>query len=68
MTTILVACRRCGREFTPDQRVIVAGAWRLCPGCRPQPSTEARCERCARILRAGPRTLCLGCATGAPAL
>ncbi len=32
--SILVICRHCGAEFEADRRVIVAGAWRLCPACR----------------------------------
>ncbi len=38
--SIITICRRCGAEFEADHRVIVAGAWRLCPACRdPAPPT-----------------------------
>jgi len=36
--SVIVVCRRCGREFAPDRRAILAGRWRLCPACRdPEP-------------------------------
>jgi hypothetical protein len=31
---VLTNCKRCGVEFVPDRRAIVAGSWRLCPDCR----------------------------------
>jgi uncharacterized OB-fold protein len=67
MTTIITTCRACGREYEPDRRAIVAGAWRLCPDCRAAGAPpETRCEHCGRPLRAGSRTICLGCLTGSP--
>ena len=60
MTAIVTVCRQCGTEFEPDHSAIVAGAWRLCPTCRPS-SAETRCERCGRILHAGSRTICAAC-------
>jgi uncharacterized OB-fold protein len=67
MTTIITTCRACGREFAPDRRAILAGAWRLCPACRNAGAPpETRCERCGRSLRAGSRTICLGCLLGSP--
>ena len=68
MTTFITRCRQCGQEFEPDHRAIVAATWRLCPACQLQPRDETRCERCGRVLRAGNRTLCLGCAMGVSAL
>jgi hypothetical protein len=64
MPTYLVHCAKCGAEFAPDHRAIVTATWRLCPDCQPQPHEQTRCERCGRVLRAGKRTLCLGCAMG----
>ena len=70
MTTITTTCRRCGREFTPDHRAIVAATWRICPACRPQLSDqirrEVRCRECGRPL-AGTRDVCVRC-VGVPAL
>jgi hypothetical protein len=68
MTIITTTCRRCGAEFAPDHRAIVAGSWRVCPACQPQPRDETRCERCGRVLRGRKRTRCLGCAMGVSAL
>ena len=67
MTIITTTCRRCGQEFEPDRRAIVAGSWRLCPACQPQPPEETHCERCERLLRTAGRRLCLSC-LGVPAL
>ncbi len=73
MITIVARCRACGMEFEPDHDAIVRGAWRVCAGCRlkdaPEPQQPAsRCEQCGRPLRAGTRTICLGCLIGGPAL
>jgi hypothetical protein len=67
MTTYIVDCKQCGRAFEPDHRTIIAGSWRLCPTCQPQPSGESHCERCGRALRTTGRRLCLTC-LGVPAL
>ncbi len=32
--SIVIRCRRCGREFVADRHAILAGRWRLCPACR----------------------------------
>ena len=64
MPVIETNCGKCGRPFEPDRRAIVPCTWRICPTCQSQRTEETRCERCGRPLRAGPRTLCLGCATG----
>ncbi len=38
--SIVIRCRRCGREFVADRQAILAGDWRLCPMCRgPLPPT-----------------------------
>ncbi|MDP9356365.1 MAG: hypothetical protein M3R02_13980 [Chloroflexota bacterium] len=39
--SIVIRCRRCGREFVADRRAILAGRWSLCPACRgPLPPTS----------------------------
>jgi hypothetical protein len=68
MPVFITTCKDCGAEFEPTADAIKAGSWRLCPTCQPQPRDETRCERCRRDLRAGKRTLCLGCAMGMSAL
>ncbi len=38
--SIVIRCRRCGREFVADRQAILAERWRLCPACRgPLPPT-----------------------------
>ncbi len=38
--SIVIRCRRCGREFVADRDAILAERWRLCPMCRgPLPPT-----------------------------
>jgi hypothetical protein len=61
MTAFVTTCRQCGTEFEPTHDAIIAGVWRVCPGCQPSPSDATHCERCGRELRAGQRTICLGC-------
>jgi hypothetical protein len=61
MSTFVTRCRTCGREFAPDHRAIVAATWRTCPTCQPPRTEETHCERCGRVLRAGPRTICARC-------
>jgi hypothetical protein len=56
MTIITTTCRRCGTEFEPDHRAIVAGAWRLCPDCRDTGTSShgpAVCPLCHRVLKSG---------------
>jgi hypothetical protein len=65
--SVVVTCRLCGTELEPDHRAVVAGPWRLCPACRPEPPGPTHCRRCGRVLRGVGRTLCLGC-LGVPAL
>ena len=71
MTGFITHCRRCGHEYEPDHKAIVAATWRLCPACQPQLSDqtrhESRCEQCGRPLRTAGRRLCLSC-LGVPAL
>ena len=31
---LLVTCRGCGQEYEPKAGDVIAGRWRLCPGCR----------------------------------
>ncbi len=39
--SIVIRCRRCGREFVADRQAILMGQWRLCPACRgPLPPTS----------------------------
>ena len=73
MTTIALACRTCGSEFTPTREDVVRGPahYRTCPTCRlangsGQPPAPTPCARCGRPLRAAGRTLCLSCLGGAP--
>ena len=73
MPTFMTTCRTCGREFEPDHTAIVAGTWRICPVCRSPLASEqleapSHCEGCGRVLRAGTRTLCYSCLTGATGL
>ena len=60
MTTILITCRQCGREFAPDHRAIVAAAWRLWRTCAPKSTEPSHCRECGRPL-AGNRDLRLQC-------
>lgn len=40
--SVMVRCRRCGKEFEADRTAILTGTWRLCPDCaQPQPPLNA---------------------------
>ena len=75
MSTIALACRACGNEFTPTRDDVMRGPahYRTCPTCQlangsghaPAPT---RCEGCGRVLRAGAQTLCYSCLTGGTGL
>jgi hypothetical protein len=54
--SILITCRRCGTEFEPGRKAIIAGAWRLCPDCRDgtdTPRGPAVCPQCHRVVKSG---------------
>ncbi len=41
--SLVVSCRRCGREFIPTRADLVGGiaVWQTCPACRQQPPPTA---------------------------
>lgn len=65
MSGIVVTCRQCGAEFTPDRLAILRGVWRTCPACRGviavDPDQQTRCTECGCPLRARSRTICARC-------
>ncbi len=64
MTIITTTSRRCGTEFEPDHRTIVAAVWRLCLDCRDGndiPRGPAICATCRHVLKSGRHSSpCLG--------
>jgi predicted Zn-ribbon and HTH transcriptional regulator len=44
MIDLVVVCRVCGREFSPDRIDASKGRWRTCPACRGSPTAPDRAE------------------------
>jgi hypothetical protein len=69
MVTFLVTCKACGATFEPATEAIRVGNWKICPSCRPTPregTSETRCRRCGRALRATMRDICQFCVSVPP--
>jgi len=43
ISTMLVTCKQCGRQYEPTREAIVAGTWRRgCPVCHPPGGQEKK--------------------------